>query len=515
MLPLILQIEDTEARVAETIAFERSPVRVGRNPFNDLRLDEPFVSQWHAVIRMTDARTTFLDLGATNKTYIDGVPIERNQEVEVNQDSDVRIGSLRLHFIRAAAPPEMLARRPKSAFDSAPGADAHAQSTRTAFLSEAVLPLAPKSEPQAPPAKAEPPAAKPAQRKFRTLVKQQAVDPSGEPAAPTPQRVKPPRGQTVALGIPAVPKPQAFQQAPADSQVGTHPPATPPSPDAGTAASGDLPTSTGAAAAPGLNAAYSSYNQARTQLLTHLRGQLEAQPAAEHSTTIQAFLDQYPLLGHDPELSIILQAHGVAPAISGALSGQPELKDWFRRLTDGLFPPPGTTTNLAMAMERVGELLEIWGQAFVEHHKAHRDFLKEMSLDSAQAEMDSFLHRNEDPRALLAYLLNRQTDGPARPADLQRALGYLAVHQVALVSAVVEGARSILEQFSPQALEQAGDKGQKGLLQRLWPGSDTAQACARCADTYADLAEDDRFTRTLFGREFARRYYSVMGENHE
>jgi hypothetical protein len=50
MLPLVVQVERTVEHVADTCAFKQSPVRLGRNPLNDLQLEEGFVSQWHAVV---------------------------------------------------------------------------------------------------------------------------------------------------------------------------------------------------------------------------------------------------------------------------------------------------------------------------------------------------------------------------------------------------------------------------------------------------------------------------------
>ena len=64
------------------------PVRLGRNALNDLQLDESFVSQWHGVIRFDEKQTLYLDLGSTNPTLIDGEPVKRNIEVSVTDHTD-------------------------------------------------------------------------------------------------------------------------------------------------------------------------------------------------------------------------------------------------------------------------------------------------------------------------------------------------------------------------------------------------------------------------------------------
>src|SRR5690348_6861615 len=137
MLPLVVQIEKTEQHTADTIAFKRSPVRIGRNPLNDLPLEEGFVSQWHAVIRFNADRTSVLDLGSTNRTTVNGQRIERNVEVPVDHTSDVRIGSLRLHFLRVEAPPDLFNARRRSAFARV-GNPEQGDVTRTMFLGDKV-----------------------------------------------------------------------------------------------------------------------------------------------------------------------------------------------------------------------------------------------------------------------------------------------------------------------------------------------------------------------------------------
>ena len=48
-------------------------MRVGRNQLNDISIDDPFVSQWHGLIRFGDAGIVYSDLGSTNGTIIEGV----------------------------------------------------------------------------------------------------------------------------------------------------------------------------------------------------------------------------------------------------------------------------------------------------------------------------------------------------------------------------------------------------------------------------------------------------------
>src|SRR5205085_1368301 len=77
---------------------------------------------------------------------------------------------------------------------------------------------------------------------------------------------------------------------------------------------------------------------------------------------------------------------GTELGLSPLRTGVPEMEDWLRRLTDNMFPPPNASINLALAMERIGEVLEVFSTAFVEMRDAHGRFCDEMSLERPTAD---------------------------------------------------------------------------------------------------------------------------------
>ena len=58
MLPIVISVFDSETGTTSEHTFTKSPVRIGRNPLNDLSLPFPFVSGWHAIVRFEDDATT-------------------------------------------------------------------------------------------------------------------------------------------------------------------------------------------------------------------------------------------------------------------------------------------------------------------------------------------------------------------------------------------------------------------------------------------------------------------------
>jgi predicted component of type VI protein secretion system len=470
MVPLVVQIEKTEQHTADTVAFKRSPVRLGRNPLNDLPLEEGFVSQWHAVVRFNAERTTVLDLGSTNRTTVNGQPIERNTEVPVDHTSDVRIGSLRLHFLRVEAPPELFNQRRRSAFARV-GNPEQGDVNRTMFLGDRIPPPAVLEALASTP----PPAA------------MQPTPPAGAAGARAPI--------AVSSSIPVAPS-----QPPGPQGWGPKPVAT------------SYPRS----APPGkesLSDAYRAYREGWSAFLASLRAHFQGLPAGQRESELVRIQGLYPQLGLEPEFREYLRELGIDPLKSGS----PEMEDWLRRLTNGLFPPPGASINIALAMERVGELLEVFSQAFVEMRRAHEQFCREMSL--AYYSEPTPLQMHEDPHVVLAYLLAPTHEGKDRATELQRGLADFALHQVALTGSVVEGARSLLETLSPKAVKRAPDPpsqssmpSDESFMERIWPQG-TRTLWRRFSALHCDLAESDRFTRELFGRSFARRYYSITGGN--
>ncbi len=72
---LTVTVVDHEGHRSKKHEFSRGPVRVGRDPENELHLAYRFVSSWHAVIRF-DARTARVeDLGTVNGLSIEGTRV--------------------------------------------------------------------------------------------------------------------------------------------------------------------------------------------------------------------------------------------------------------------------------------------------------------------------------------------------------------------------------------------------------------------------------------------------------
>jgi type VI secretion system protein ImpI len=69
---LEVKIINTQEGTTTERRFERFPVRIGRNPLNDLQLDSAYVSQFHAIVDLVGEKPHLVDLGSRNGTLVPG-----------------------------------------------------------------------------------------------------------------------------------------------------------------------------------------------------------------------------------------------------------------------------------------------------------------------------------------------------------------------------------------------------------------------------------------------------------
>ena len=437
MLPLLVRITNTQTGETEHSAFPSSPVRIGRNQLNELVLNEGFVSQWHAVVRFDEHKVRYVDLGSTNGTMLNGRRLARHMQVEVDPQSDLRIGPIQLAFARAQVTPDLYAAPRTTIFNLntlGTSGDSGIMNATMAFN-----PNDPATEQQ------------------NTMFMPQGVPPGAAPQAPASPSVDMQR----LLAITEATKPF-----------------------------------------------YQQYRSAWTQVLSALRRQLEAAPGPQRAGLVLSLCQQFPQLTKEPEFRQLASTLGVDPAALGEV----DASAWIDRL-GGSAAPAGQQINTAVAMERVGAILESYSQAFVELRKGYEQFGEEMALQLVQERTP--LRDAQSGQEVLDYLLDWGTDGGERVRELTRAFADLALHQVALLSGVMEGVRSLLGTLSPQQL--SGQKnyplaksGGGGLLEGIF-NSKKASLWRTFADTHQRLAEEDRFSREVFGRNFARAYFMVTG----
>ena len=438
MLPLLVRITNTTTGEAEHSAFASSPVRIGRNQLNELVLNEPFVSQWHAVVRFDNEKVRYVDLGSTNGSTMAGQRLPRHVQVEVDSQSDLRIGPIQLAFARAQVTPDMYAPPRTTIFNlglnMAPG--------EASGVTNATMMFNPSDPPTL--------------EQATMFLQAGTVPPGGAPAQP------PGVDMQALVRITEQVKPL-----------------------------------------------YTQYRSSWKKVLDQLKTQLEQVPGPQREAMVLCLCQQLPQLPKEPEFRHLMTSLNV----QAAAMGEVDAAEWVARLGGADSLPPGAQINTAIAMERVGVLLESFSQAFVELRKGYEQFGEEMALQLVQERTP--LHDAQNAKDVMRYLLDWSTDGSDRTRELTRAFADLALHQVALLSGVMEGVRGLLHGISPQQLSgqrtaALAKTGGGGLLESIF-NSKKAQLWKRFVDAHSGLAEEDRFSREVFGRNFARAYFMVTG----
>src|SRR6187401_2106105 len=95
---LATRVFDTQANQSFDVTFERFPVRIGRNQLNDLHIDRPYVSQFHAAIDVRESQILVRDLGSTNGTAFAGRRLARDQPIDVTGQPEIHIGPIKLQM---------------------------------------------------------------------------------------------------------------------------------------------------------------------------------------------------------------------------------------------------------------------------------------------------------------------------------------------------------------------------------------------------------------------------------
>jgi predicted component of type VI protein secretion system len=95
-MPFEITIKGPAPTSKRVLTFSASPVRIGRNQLNDIPLDDPFVSEWHGMIRFSDEGVAYFDLGSTNGSILDGARVPKNVPAPLTASSRILLGRIEL-----------------------------------------------------------------------------------------------------------------------------------------------------------------------------------------------------------------------------------------------------------------------------------------------------------------------------------------------------------------------------------------------------------------------------------
>jgi hypothetical protein len=89
---------------SQSVALDRTVLRIGRNSDNDLVLGDPSISGYHAEIRSAAGGWQIVDLGSTNGTEADGGLLAPNTPMSIGDGSEVAVGAVLISVRLGASP---------------------------------------------------------------------------------------------------------------------------------------------------------------------------------------------------------------------------------------------------------------------------------------------------------------------------------------------------------------------------------------------------------------------------
>lgn len=405
MTGLAITVFDVETGSTSEYRFENSPVRIGRNPLNDLPLPFAFVSGWHAVVRFDETGARFFDLGSTNGTLLDGRRVQAGDPVEINGVLSVTIGKLELQM-KSATFTGTRSPMPQHNMDAGMPTGA---------------PIAPTSA-------------------WQVVTGDRS---GGQPI---------PMSMVAAAGGSSVPP------------TGMHP-AVVGGPPPGTA---HVPMHVIHEAVDGLRGHVDAYRRSWAGLRNALDQTLAPMDAATRTFALTFFGREFPELAHEPEFVSRLASAGLAPSAAPASGGGDRGTELVTKLSRALRTgddPPRTADEMSRFLTCVEDVLRASAKAFVELQKGQEQFGSEMGVRTIKEFTP--LHAAGTAENVLRYLLDYKAGGH-RTKELVGIYADLMIHQVALINGVLEGARGLLTRIDPGEIERSVTTPWPGRGAALW-----------------------------------------------
>jgi predicted component of type VI protein secretion system len=152
-------------------------------------------------------------------------------------------------------------------------------------------------------------------------------------------------------------------------------------------------------------------------------------------------------------------------------------------------------------LARQRQILEAFSEAFIGLRKGYEQFGAEVGVRTINGRTP--LHRARTSQAVLDHLLQPAIDVATVKHDLIAIFADFGIHHIAMMAAVTEGVRALLQSFDPRANDL--DVGA-----RLFSASKSKQQWRAYLERFDQVLTDDQdLHAVVFGPEFARAYARV------
>jgi type VI secretion system protein ImpI len=195
----------------------------------------------------------------------------------------------------------------------------------------------------------------------------------------------------------------------------------------------------------------------------------------------------------------------------------------LRELAGSLIPRGKleTSGDIARFITKLHDAMDVFCRTFIPLRQGYSEFVASLDLQRSVSGRSAYeapstvaLNQAKTPEEIAMALLNPQDRSFDGPSAVEGILADLMLHQVALLDGVMEGVRSLLDELSPQSIEQAvGSGGAAGLL-----GSKYKARWEEFRQRFEKLSEGQQAFSYVFGQDFAqvyRHYWDRKGKTED
>ncbi len=176
----------------------------------------------------------------------------------------------------------------------------------------------------------------------------------------------------------------------------------------------------------------------------------------------------------------------------------------------------GTTGDVARFITKLHDSIEVFCRCFIPLREGYAQFVSSLDLQKASLRRSAMrspsyvaVEAARAPEAVAAALLDWRDRSMDAPRAVEGIFADLMIHQVAVLDGVMQGVRSLLEQLSPDNIEeQLGPQGPfaKARHKALWETYRTR---------FEELAEEKQAFAHIFGPEFTDAYRAYRKQREE
>ncbi len=237
-------------------------------------------------------------------------------------------------------------------------------------------------------------------------------------------------------------------------------------------------------------------------LMKQMEGALQGAPAEARGLLAEQIAKRFPDIAQRPEGRALLNQH--APAMAFNANSPDLVVEAIKEIAEQQMPSlgaPDRPEELGTYLTQVNEALRVFLECFLQLREGWRQTEAEFGLGKRRSPTDD-LSSVTNTEGLARFLFNWKNRDFSAAQDLERAFADMMINHVALIGGVKNGAKSVVDELSPAAIEKEANDPKSAGSGSWWPFGKQQKLWAIYCARHADMAEEQRLFRVLFGRAF-------------